>query len=63
MSKMPARRYVPVVPAADYFGVHPNTIRNWINKGLIKAHRSPGGRLWLVDLNELDAAITHEVSA
>ena len=25
--------------AADYFNIHPNTLRSWTNKGLIRSYR------------------------
>lgn len=56
MSKTSTRRFVNTNEAAEYFSVHPNTIRNWLSKGLIKGHRTPGGRLYMFDLNELEAA-------
>ncbi|MCH9734508.1 MAG: excisionase family DNA-binding protein [Actinomycetia bacterium] len=52
-----SRRWAPTNAAAKYAGVHPNTIRNWVAAGKIKAYRTPGGRLYLFDLDELDAAV------
>jgi excisionase family DNA binding protein len=49
-------RFLSTKQAAEYLGVHPKTIHNWIAKGKIKAHRSPGGRLLRFDRTELDAA-------
>lgn len=56
------RRYLSTIEAAEYFGVHPQTIRNWLRKGKIKAHRSPGEHLYRFDLKELEAA-TAEVNS
>jgi excisionase family DNA binding protein len=55
-SSAPSRRYLSTIEAAEYFGVHPNTIRSWLAKGAIKARRAPGGRLYRFDLAELEAA-------
>ncbi len=49
-------RYLSTAQAAEYLGVSKNTLHNWIAKGKIKAHRSPGGRLLRFDPSELDAA-------
>lgn len=35
--------YVSVGVVAAEFGVHPNTVRNWEARGLIRAARLPGG--------------------
>ena len=34
---------IPIRRAADRLGVHENTIRNWIDRGLIKFVRLPSG--------------------
>ncbi|WP_081292811.1 helix-turn-helix domain-containing protein [Mycobacterium colombiense] len=52
----PPRRYLSTNEIAEFYGVHPNTIRNWLAAGKIKAHRSPGGRLYRFDIHELEAA-------
>ena len=40
--------------AADTFGVHENTIRNWLKKGLLRSHRiNPRGQIFI---NERDLA-------
>lgn len=35
--------FIPIRRAARRLGVHENTIRNWIDKGLILARRLPSG--------------------
>ena len=49
---MPRRTgYVTTVQvAADIIGVTERTIYNWINEGLIEAHKLPGGRGWRIPL-------------
>jgi len=36
-------KILSISEAAQYLGVFPLTLRNWENKGLIKAFRTPGG--------------------
>jgi excisionase family DNA binding protein len=36
-------RHLTIRDSARALGVHENTIRNWINKGLLKAQRLPSG--------------------
>jgi hypothetical protein len=42
--------------AALYFGVHPNTIRNWAYNGDLDTMREPGGRRVLVLIPEAEPA-------
>ena len=56
-SPEPARRYASQTAAAKYFGCSVRTLRRHIAAGDITAYRLPGGRLILVDLNEVDAAL------
>jgi hypothetical protein len=42
--------------AALYFGVHPNTIRNWADNGDLDTMREPGGRRVLVLIPEAEPA-------
>ncbi len=51
------KRFLSTAEAAEFAGVHPNTIRTWAAAGKIKARRTPGGRLWRFDINELEAAL------
>jgi excisionase family DNA binding protein len=39
--------------AANFAGVTPRTIRNWISQGHITGYRLPGGRAVRVDADEL----------
>jgi excisionase family DNA binding protein len=36
-------RYIPIKEAAERFGVHENTIRNWIDRNVLRAYRLPSG--------------------
>ena len=47
--------------AADYIGVNKDTIRNWIRKTDIPAHKI--GKLWKFKLSELDTWIKSGESA
>ncbi len=44
--------------AAEKFGVHQRTVRNWISRGLITGYRLPGGRAVRVDLDEIERMLT-----
>ncbi len=35
---------IPIADAAERLGVHENTIRNWIDQGLLDGYRTPTGR-------------------
>lgn len=35
---------VPISDAAERLGVHKNTVRNWIDQGLLDGYRTPTGR-------------------
>jgi excisionase family DNA binding protein len=35
------RRFLRVAEAARYIGVHPNTLRRWVEIGLVEGHRLP----------------------
>lgn len=51
---MPTRTFVTQQQAAERFGVHVRTIRNWISKGLIVGYKMPTGRAIRVDLDEIE---------
>ena len=61
---MATRRMLTVGQAADYIGVHPNSIRRWSDRGLVQAYRTPGGdrRFTTDDLDELIRVGPHRVS-
>jgi excisionase family DNA binding protein len=35
---------IPISVAAERLGVHENTVRNWIDQGLLDGYRTPTGR-------------------
>ena len=39
----PATRLLTISQAAAVLGVHPNTLRAWVDKGLVPATRLPSG--------------------
>ena len=49
--------YVRVTEAADYLGVSPNTLRNWVNAGKISAVRHPVNAYRLFKREDLDALL------
>jgi excisionase family DNA binding protein len=51
------RRWLSQQEAAEYLGVTDRTIRNYVARGLVPAHRIRGSRLIRFDINELDAAL------
>lgn len=52
-------QHVPIRAAARRLGVHENTVRNWIDRGVIQAARLPSGirRIALKDVERLEAEI------
>ena len=35
---------IPIADAAERLGVHENTVRNWMDQGLLDGYRTPTGR-------------------
>jgi hypothetical protein len=52
----------PVRKAADFYGINPSTIRDWIRAGLISSYRV-GPKLIMVDLDEIRARVVRRVSS
>lgn len=46
-------RYVSIEDAADFLGVSVPTLRQWLKKELLPAHKI--GKLWKFKISELDA--------
>lgn len=49
--------YLRISEAAEYLGVSPNTLRNWVNGGKIAAVRHPVNDYRLFKLEDLDALL------
>lgn len=54
-------KWVSLEDIADYIGVNKDTIRNWIKKGSIPAHRI--GRFWKFKKTEVDEWVASGKSA
>ncbi len=53
--------WIGIEQAAQYLGVNKDTIRNWIKKGSVPAHKV--GKLWKFKKSELDEWIKSGKSA
>lgn len=49
--------YIRISDAAEYLGVSPNTLRNWVNAGKIAAIRHPVNDYRLFKTEDLDALL------
>ena len=49
--------YLRISEAAEYLGVSPNTLRNWVNAGKIAAVRHPVNAYRLFKREDLDALL------
>ena len=47
--------YLHTSEAAEYLGVHDNTIRNWAARGELPMHRNPANSYRLFKRSDLDA--------
>jgi excisionase family DNA binding protein len=56
VNKVP-RQLVSLKEAADYLGVSTRTIRTYIARGILRAHRIQGSRLIRIDVADLDALV------
>jgi excisionase family DNA binding protein len=54
-------RWSSLEEVAKYLGVNKDTVRNWIKKQTIPAHKI--GKLWKFKLSEVDAWVTSGKSA
>ena len=61
MSNTHSENWVGITEAANHLGVTKDTIRNWIKKTDIPAHRI--GKLWKFQLSELDEWVKSGKSA
>lgn len=55
--------YMRVAKAAEYLGVSPNTLRNWVNAGKIAAVRHPVNAYRLFKKEDLDALLKKVAAA
>lgn len=49
--------YLRISEAAEYLGVSPNTLRNWVNAGKVVAIRHPVNDYRLFQRKDLDALL------
>ena len=49
--------YLRIAEAADYLGVSPNTLRNWVNAGKVVAIRHPVNDYRLFKQKDLEALL------
>ena len=62
MSEVSAEKWISIDEAAEYLGVKPATIRDWIRKGIcIPAHKI--GKQWKFKCKELDDWVNSGKSA
>ncbi len=62
MSERVEEKWINIDEVADYFGVKPATVRDWIRKGKdIPAHKI--GKQWKFKYSELDAWVSSGKSA
>ena len=55
--------YLVISEAAEYLGVSPNTLRNWVNAGKVAAIRHPVNDYRLFDRTALDALLKEVATA
>ena len=55
--------YLVISEAAEYLGVSPNTLRNWVNAGKVAAIRHPVNDYRLFDRTDLDALLKEVATA
>ena len=52
MNKLPNKAYLWPIEVARYFSVSRSTVYNWINSGLLRAHKI--GKLWRIPRAEVE---------
>ena len=61
MTKNENDNYISIDEAAEYLGIKTVTIRNWIKKEMVPAHKV--GKLWKFKRSELDELVKSGKSA
>ena len=61
MTKNENDNYISIDEAAEYLGIKTVTIRNWIKKEMVPAHKV--GKLWKFERSELDEWVKSGKSA
>ena len=61
MTKNENDNYISIDEAAEYLGIKTVTIRNWIKKEMVPAHKV--GKLWKFKCSELDEWVKSGKSA
>ncbi|WP_137292021.1 helix-turn-helix domain-containing protein [Nocardioides dongxiaopingii] len=56
------RRWLSQAEAAEYLGVTDRTVRNYVARGSLPAHRVRGSRLVRIDRADLDALVIGQAS-
>lgn len=57
------RDYLRISEAAEYLGVSPNTLRNWVNAGKVAAVRHPVNDYRLFKQEDLDVLLKQVAKA
>jgi excisionase family DNA binding protein len=52
--------YITVKKAAEMLGVHPNTIRNWIEAGILKRYQVGRGYRVLLKTEDIETAVSQK---
>ena len=50
--------YITIKNAADLLGVHPNTIRNWIEAGILRRYQVGRGYRVLLKTEDIEKAVS-----
>ncbi|MFC2070143.1 helix-turn-helix domain-containing protein [Chloroflexota bacterium] len=51
--------YITIRQAAELLKVHPNTIRNWIEAGILRRYQVGRGYRVLLKTEDIEKAVTH----
>lgn len=56
------RDMVRVTEAARILGVERKTVREWIDKGILRAYRVKKGCMWFIDRDDLDKLLVPSIA-